>query len=108
MIDPLRRFGPWVAVIGMTIGASIALYLISELFITDQTLFRDLIKDHVRAVVGIPMAAGSAFLVVFLLESVAGRIEFEVFKLKFRGASGQVVLWVFTFLAFTLGIRILW
>lgn len=106
--NPLKRYGPWVALIGMTIAAFVALFSICYLLITDNVLFRKIVDEHVRAVVGVPMAAVSAFLVVFILESRAGTIEFEIFKVKFRGASGPVVLWVFTFLSFVLGIWLLW
>ena len=92
----------------MTIGAFIGLSLISYIFVTDSVLFREILVAHVRAVVGIPMAATSAFLVVFILESRSGTIKFELLKAKFEGASGPVVLWVFTFLAFILGIWLLW
>lgn len=107
-VDPLKRFGRLVVLIGLTIGGSILLFIISYVLITDTTLFREIMQKHVQAVVGIPMAAASAFVVVFILESRAGTIEFELLKVKFRGASGPVVLWVFTFLAFVIGIWLLW
>jgi hypothetical protein len=106
--NPLKRYGPWVALLGITIAAFVALFIICYLLITDTTLSRELVREHVRAVVGVPMAAVSAFLVVFILESRAGTIEFELLQVKFKGASGPVILWVFTFLAFVSGIWLLW
>ena len=38
----------------------------------------------------------------------SGAIEFEVLTVKFRGASGPVVLWTFAFLAIVAGIKVLW
>jgi hypothetical protein len=49
-------------------------------------------------------AAGAALFVVLVLRAAAGPIEFEVLGLKFRGASGPVVLWIPCFLAIVVGI----
>ena len=66
------------------------------------------IMDHFAGVVGIPMAALTAFCIVILLQSTSGPIKFKILKLEFEGASGQVILWVFCFLAIVLSIKLLW
>jgi uncharacterized membrane protein YjgN (DUF898 family) len=58
------------------------------------------IAEHFAALlVGIPMSALIAMCVVILLRFSAEPIEFEGLSFEFRGASGQVVFWVFCFLA---------
>ncbi|MCZ4311875.1 hypothetical protein O4H66_00520 [Comamonadaceae bacterium G21597-S1] len=67
-----------------------------------------IVQDHFAAIVGLPVAAiFSAFLVV-VLQQTSGPVRFEGLGFKFEGTSGQVVLWVFCFLAITVAIRLLW
>ena len=65
-------------------------------------------RDHAAAMLGVPWAGGAAFIVVLLLRSSFGRIEYKILGMEFKGASGPIVLWVFCFLAEVLGIRLLW
>ncbi|HEV3077688.1 MAG TPA: hypothetical protein VHB47_24930 [Thermoanaerobaculia bacterium] len=107
--DPtLKRIARWTAILGTAIGAILALILVVRTFLSDFGSFKVIVAEHVRAVVGIPMAAVSAFCIVVVLEATAGNIEFKAFGFEFSGASGPVVLWVFAFLAFSSAIRFLW
>ena len=63
---------------------------------------------HFPAIVGLPFAALLALVIVLFLESRSGNLEFEAIGLKFRGASGPIVLWVLAFLAIVLAVRSLW
>ena len=63
---------------------------------------------HPAVVLGLPTGALAAFCIVLFLEAKSGRIEFEGFGFKFRGASGEVILWVICFLAIAGAIRLLW
>ncbi len=60
------------------------------------------------AIFGLPAAAYTSFFVVLFLEVKTGRVEFEVWGLKFKGASGEVVLFVLVFLAIAVAIKMLW
>ena len=104
----LRQVAPWIATIGLGIGAVAGLALILYVFVSDQSAYRALLLAQVRAIVGIPLAALSAFSVVFVFEATSGRVEFEIGPLKFRGASGPAVLWVFAFMAIVGAIVMLW
>lgn len=66
------------------------------------------IQQNFAATVVMAFAALVALFVVLLLQYSAGHIEFEVPGLKFRGASGPVVLWVLCFLAVTAAVKVLW
>jgi hypothetical protein len=103
----LKRAAQWVAALVMTAGAILGFFLIVSTSVRG-TLFKTLLEEHVRAIVGIPMAALSAFCLVTMLEATSGSITFRALGVEFHGASGPVVLWIFTFLAFTSAIRLLW
>jgi hypothetical protein len=107
-IPMLRRAAPWIATLGLVVGAFSALALIVYIFWSDPKSFSALLIQHLRPIIGVPMAAVSAFSVVWVLQATSGRIEFELGPMKFRGASGPVVLWVFAFIAFAFAIVLLW
>jgi len=104
----LKSFATWAAVAGITLASLAALCLVVWHFLHDPDLFRTIMVEHVRAVVGIPMAAVSAFCVLLIFEARSGQVEFEALGFRFRGASGPAVIWVFSFLSFAGVIRLLW
>jgi hypothetical protein len=104
----LKTIAHWLAILGTTIGALFAFVLVYNAYASDRVAFRTMLTEHVRAMVGIPMAAASSFCVVMLLEATSGTIEFKALGFEFHGASGPVVLWIFAFLAFCGAIRLLW
>lgn len=67
-----------------------------------------LAREHFAATVGVPVAVLGALFVVLFLEVKSGRIEFEAWGLKFKGASGEVVLFVIVFISFAIAIKTLW
>jgi len=69
---------------------------------------KEIVKDHFSAVVGLPVAALVAAFIVVGLRHSEGPIKFEGFGMKFEGASGQVILWVITFLSISAAIKLLW
>jgi hypothetical protein len=68
----------------------------------------EIFRAHPAAILGLPSAALAALCIVLFLEVKSGRIEFEGFGFKFRGASGEIILWVICFLAIVASIRLLW
>jgi hypothetical protein len=92
----------------MTLVSVVAVSLLFRAFYTIDGLYAKLLAEHVRAVVGVPIAAASAFCVLLVLEARSGAIEFEGLGFRFRGASGPAVIWVFAFLVFAGVIRFLW
>jgi hypothetical protein len=108
VVPRLRFLAPWLATGGLMAGGVASFGLILRVFYANPALFARLLETQVRAIVGIPMAAASSFCVFWVLEATSGGIQFEVIGFKFRGASGPVVLWVMSFLAFVAAIRVLW
>lgn len=103
-----RRYRSWLIIVFIfmivtglpMLGILIQLDLVPELV--------SVLYGHFPAVVGVPFSAAVAFLVVAILRSSEGPIEFEGLSFKFKGASGPVVLWVFCYLAIASSIRMLW
>jgi len=104
----IRAFATWAVVLVMAVAGVAALFLVLRTLLTDATLVHTLVVEHVRAMVGIPMAAGTAFCILLIFEARAGHVEFEALGFKFRGGAGPAVIWVFAFLAFVGAVRLLW
>jgi hypothetical protein len=63
---------------------------------------------HAQAMIGIPWAGGAAFIVVLVLRTSFGAINFKVLGNEFKGASGPIVMWVLCFLVEVSAIKLLW
>lgn len=62
-----------------------------------QPYWPRLIEKHFGAIVGLPMAAVAAFIVVTLFRQREGPIEIEGPGFKMKGATGPVLLWAMCF-----------
>jgi hypothetical protein len=72
-------------------------------------LFEATVREHFAGILGSVMSVMSAMVIVVIFRVAAGPIEFETpFGFKFKGASGPVVLWIFTYLACVAGMAALW
>ena len=60
------------------------------------------------AIIGIPTSVLGSVAIVQFFRGFHGPIEFTIGPAKFTGATGPVVLWLFCFCAFILGMRHLW
>ncbi len=72
------------------------------------TDWKSVLEGHFPAIIGLPGAAVVAFTLVVFLRQTDGPLEFEGLGFKFKGASGQVAMWIACFLAITLAIKALW
>lgn len=105
-MDPIRR------VIALVLTIAIVL-LCATLFIAlwvnrFDPVLTGLVVANFAAIVGLPFAAMASFVVVTLLRQSEQPIEFEGLGFKFKGASGEIVLWVFCFLATSGALHLLW
>jgi hypothetical protein len=66
-----------------------------------------ILRDHAPAVIGVPWAGGASFIVVLVLRTSFGAVEFKILGVEFKGASGPIVMWVLCFLAEILAIKVL-
>ena len=82
--------------------------LVGDVFFRpDTTLWREFLLENILLLGAFPGAGAMAFVVVYVFKATDGDIEFEVGPVKFRGASGPVVLWVFSFIVIVAGIGLL-
>ncbi|WP_157619601.1 hypothetical protein [Skermanella stibiiresistens] len=68
----------------------------------------ELVIKNFAAIIGLPFSFIGAFVVVALFRQGADPIEFEGFGLHFKGASGELILWILCFIAISGAIRLLW
>jgi len=105
---PMKSFLGWSAVIlgGLFMfGTTMAVLYHGT---TKETLER-MVKDHFRALYGIPMMSICSLLLVSFLRVSVGPIELELpFNIKLKGASGPIVLWVLCYLAMVASLMALW
>jgi len=89
------------------VGAVFVFFLVRDIANAEPWLM-EVFRSHPGVVLGLPLAALAALCIVLFLEAKSGLIEFEGFGFKFRGASGEIILWVICFLAIVAAIKTLW
>jgi hypothetical protein len=115
-VDAPLPGSPWQA--WFTIGTQIPAFIILGSVIIALLAFvigqwnnknaRQIVMDHLRATVGLPVAGVFSFLIVALFQSAVGQIQFQALGFQFSGASGPIIMWVFCFLAISGALRMLW
>jgi hypothetical protein len=103
----LRFIVSMMVLVGVTLFGGVFLFAAARDILGSEA-WRQLAYEHFAAAIGLPVAVLGALFVVLFLEVKSGRAEFEAWGLKFRGASGEVVLFVVVFLAFAIAIKVLW
>jgi hypothetical protein len=108
----LRHAVTWVGVIGTSVlGAFFFAFMMYQaLYGAAQPAnwLTAILQRHYAALVGTPMSAMTAFCVVSILKATSGPIELDAFGVKFRGASGPIILWAICFLAVVSAFHLLW
>lgn len=100
--------GRWLSGVLAILGIIIFLVLLWNVFFNFDERGQ-ILKEHFSAIVGIPVAAGTALIVVASLRFMEGQIEIEVSdRGKFKGATVPIIMWLLCFLAITGGIKWLW
>jgi len=98
-----------VALAGLGLAAMILVYLYAFFYIAPGfVLGPEFFRDHYAAIVGLPAAAAVSFVIVVFLRQADGPIEFKGLGFEFKGASGQVAMWVICFLAIAGAIKLCW
>ena len=104
----VERIFPWGVLIGgrlfaVAIGAAAG----STILLNSSEVFK-IVLTHYAATMGIPCAGLAALCLVVFLKTTNGPIEFEVLGMKFRGASGPIIMWILCILAMVAAIHLLW
>jgi hypothetical protein len=103
-----RRIIAIMALVATTVVGGVFVFFLARDIVNAEPWMMEIFQTHPGAVLGLPLAALAAICIVLFLEAKSGHIEFEGFGFKFRGASGEIVLWVFCFLAIVAAIKALW
>ena len=104
-----RRVIVWSAIVGTAGFAVIGIYPVAYALLENDAWVSGVIQKHFAAIVGLPAIAALAFLIVITFEARFDAIEMEFFGImKFKGASGPIILWVLSVLAMACCIRMLW
>ena len=73
-----------------------------------DAVITDLILRNFPTIIGLPFAFIAAFVVVALFRQGQAPMEFKGLGLEFNGASGEVILWLFCFVAIATMIKLFW
>jgi len=105
----VRQVVTWLSLIGGLALVGITYFPVLRAAIAQDPWLLELFQHHYAAIFGLPGAALLSFILVVVFEARFDNIEMEIMNvLKFRGASGPIVLWVLCFLSMTAAIRLLW
>jgi hypothetical protein len=67
-----------------------------------------ILMEHVPATIGLPLASLAAACIVIVFEFQSGPIEVGGPQFSFKGASGQIILWILSFLSIVSAVKLLW
>jgi hypothetical protein len=98
----------FLVAVGVTGLGSLAFAYMMFAVTFEYGFLKEIVHDHFAAIMGLPLAAAVAFVLVIFLRQAAGPIQFEGLGFKFNAAAGQVVMWVVCFLALAGAIRLCW
>lgn len=101
-----RSIAPLVS--GLIALACYLVFIGLSLFHWNGGWIMDMLHNHYVFFVGLPFAALVAHFLVGTLENTRGEIQFEAGGVKFKGASGPIIMWVIVFLALTISFAVAW
>jgi hypothetical protein len=94
-----------IALVGLI--ATAALFVLLWLNRFDEVLTR-LVLRNFPVIIGLPFAFIASFVVVALFRQGEAPVEFKGFGFEFKGAAGEVFLWLLCFLGIASAIKMLW
>lgn len=104
-----RRAVTWLCLVAGPALVAISYFPIIRASLSQDPWLMTIFEKHYAAIFGLPGAALLSFILVVVFEARFDRIEMEVASvLKFKGASGPVILWVLCFLSIAAAIKMLW
>jgi hypothetical protein len=104
-----RKIIVWSAILATATVGAIGVYPTMVSCIENKPWVTDLLQKHFAATAGLPCIAALSFLIVITFEARFDAIEMEFFGIvKFKGASGPIILWVLCVLTLASCVRMLW
>jgi len=104
-----RQVITWMCVVLGPVLAGITFFPVIRAALQQKQWLITIFQQHYAAIFGLPSAALLSFMLVVVFEARFDNIEMEIANLvKFRGASGPIILWVLCFLSIASAIKLLW
>ena len=105
----IRQVVTWLCLVAGPVLVGVSYFPIIRAALQQQPWLLATFKEHYAAIFGLPSAALLSFILVIVFEARFDNIEMEIFNVvKFRGASGPIILWVLCFLSIASAIKLLW
>ena len=101
----LRIIALWGSVAAVGVLSTLVIWFVVR---TSFETWQSIVQTHFLATMGLTGFGIVAFAVVVFLRNTEGPLEFEVWGLKFKGASGQAVIWAFCVVVQSLCAKLLW
>ena len=101
----LRIIALWGSVAAVAVLSTLVIWFVAR---SNFETWQAIVQSHFLATMGLTGFVIVAFAVVVLLRNTEGPLEFEVWVLKFKGASGQAVIWAFCVVVQSLCAKLLW
>jgi large-conductance mechanosensitive channel len=93
-----------VSAVALVVGGAFGWKILTAL---TPGLMADVLRAHFGAVAMAPLIAMTSFVIVMVFRAASGPVEFEALGFKFKGASGEAVMWIACVLALTVATKIL-
>ncbi|MGZ7868287.1 hypothetical protein ACXR8U_21855 [Methylobacterium radiotolerans] len=94
-----------IAVVGLLMAAVLIYALWANRY---DSVVSDLVVKNFAAIIGLPFAFLASFIVIALFRQGENPIEFKGFGFDFKGASGEIVLWLLCFSTISSAIKVMW
>jgi len=97
-----------IAIVSIFVTGAVVLFGLYTYYGFSSGIWQKQLDEHFSVLVVLPFGALFAFVVVMVFRATSGAIEFEVVGLRFKGASGPIILWCMAFMSIVAAVRILW
>jgi hypothetical protein len=100
--DVVRR---WIALF-VAIVVIIATVILA--FVLWLNRFDPIVLKNAKVIIGLPIAAAVSFVIVVFFKQSETPVVVKLYGIELSGSSGEVFLWVVTFVCISLMIHLLW
>jgi hypothetical protein len=106
----MRLISSYYAIASTCIFGAIFTALATYLVISGshQDKFIEIMVGQIASTIGVPLCSLIALFNALLLRTVQGPIELEALGVKFKGASGPIIMWIVCFVALVWAVGHLW
>jgi hypothetical protein len=105
-----KKVSKWIVILGVTIFSGFFFGYFGYNVYSNGWIV-EILKNHFAATVSLPMSAIAALFIILTFRFTTGdqiEIRIQPLGVEFEGAAGPVVFWILCFLAFIVGLKLLW